>query len=775
MDSDSDQEDPDPATFCQGVSKTSTPTKRTSGLQNKDDNNEDFSISNSTPLCGDSYSQLEDLESSFMGVSLSEDQANLSGMSFPSLEGDLDLSGLSFLSFEGVEEDLQEDNKDGQETEQGQPGDLDLSGLSFPSFEYVEKDLQEDNKDGQETEQGQPGPGTVDLGIKLLETSRCTEHCAYNFSPRSLEEVHRAYRKIKTAQRVQWIAAQLQVSIGKKKIKHFLLGEKVCAQCWRKLQGISIDTYYKGKEMKLKQKSPKKHGNKGRWKPPIKTQKAEAFIANFVKYYGQHQPNKNQQHMPTSMSRKDVWIRYKRQQETREDETIQRSTFYRLLRKRFSSVKFPKESRHGHCKDCNMIRDQCRHARSDSEVAEVNFHRDSHASNYKGARQKYYKHNQKAIDSPDKYISLMMDGMDQKSTRVPHFGKGTKDTIKVTPLPLYLVGVLLASPALLFVFLDANLFPHGSNLSVTCLSMTFLKMLQSGIRLGTTLYIQMDNCYRECKSKYILFFCWLLVKRKIFKKVKVSYMMVGHTHDKIDQRFSVLTRSLEGKNITTVPKLCQEIQNTFKEVEGTGGPTVIEELFDVSSWMDGYLCGYHNHTEPRAFLFKLGPDGNSVLQFYRMHSNQHKNWTILPNFLKNEPPVTSIPQLLAPDFGRQDLKQLRTDLEKCIAELEIDDPENIYEWRRFFQRRQALEDKWSRRQQPRTTWPLKQLQAAIQRQRPTVSQPSLVRDILRARMEAEAEHVEVYTGYYKGAKKPVAKSRAKALEKEYTSRALDND
>jgi len=35
MDSDSDQEDPDPATFCQGVSKTSTPTKRTSGLQNK--------------------------------------------------------------------------------------------------------------------------------------------------------------------------------------------------------------------------------------------------------------------------------------------------------------------------------------------------------------------------------------------------------------------------------------------------------------------------------------------------------------------------------------------------------------------------------------------------------------------------------------------------------------------------------------------------------------------------------------------------------------------
>ncbi|KAI8493128.1 hypothetical protein Bbelb_291320 [Branchiostoma belcheri] len=49
---------------------------------------------------------------------------------------------------------------------------------------------------------------------------------------------------------------------------------------------------------------------------------------------------------------------------------------------------------------------------------------------------------------------------------------------------------------------------------------------------------------------------------------------------------------------------------------GTGGPTVLEEIHDVSGWMDSYLCEYHNHVEPRAFLFKLGTDGHSVAQFY---------------------------------------------------------------------------------------------------------------------------------------------------------------
>lgn len=101
------------------------------------------------------------------------------------------------------------------------------------------------------------------------------------------------------------------------------------------------------------------------------------------------------------------------------------------------------------------------------------------------------------------------------------------------------------------------------------------------------LFLQMDNCYRECKNRYILGFCSLLVEKGIFKEVgrplslitsskqssfqimsfsipsiiscaesfnylffsffvvfsswqvRLSFLMVGHTHEDVDQVLNV--------------------------------------------------------------------------------------------------------------------------------------------------------------------------------------------------------------------------------------------
>ena len=45
-----------------------------------------------------------------------------------------------------------------------------------------------------------------------------------------------------------------------------------------------------------------------------------------------------------------------------------------------------------------------------------------------------------------------------------------------------------------------------------------MPFFQNG-RLPPVLYLQMDNCYRECKNRYIMAFCAFLVEKKIFKKV----------------------------------------------------------------------------------------------------------------------------------------------------------------------------------------------------------------------------------------------------------------
>ena len=53
-------------------------------------------------------------------------------------------------------------------------------------------------------------------------------------------------------------------------------------------------------------------------------------------------------------------------------------------------------------------------------------------------------------------------------------------------------------------------------------SQTIFSFQQEG-SLPPYLFLQMDNCYRECKNKYILGFCALLVEKSIFKEVSYSH------------------------------------------------------------------------------------------------------------------------------------------------------------------------------------------------------------------------------------------------------------
>uniref|UniRef100_A0A7M5V597 DUF7869 domain-containing protein n=1 Tax=Clytia hemisphaerica TaxID=252671 RepID=A0A7M5V597_9CNID len=52
--------------------------------------------------------------------------------------------------------------------------------------------------------------------------------------------------------------------------------------------------------------------------------------------------------------------------------------------------------------------------------------------------------------------------------------------------------------------------------------------LQDGV-LPPVLYVQMDNCWRENKNQFLLAFFAFLVLKRIVKKVRLSYLLVGHT------------------------------------------------------------------------------------------------------------------------------------------------------------------------------------------------------------------------------------------------------
>ena len=138
-------------------------------------------------------------------------------------------------------------------------------------------------------------------------------------------------------------------------------------------------------------------------------------------------------------------------------------------------------------------------------------------------RSKYQHHREKARSSPDKYMTIIIDGMDQAKTNLPQTSLLAKSLSTLWKLRTHVTGVLLHTKCqygkIAYTFVDLLQFPHDSNLTITVL----LKVLQSYAdlyqKLPETLYLQMDNTCRENKNKYILAFCAMLVEMKIFKKV----------------------------------------------------------------------------------------------------------------------------------------------------------------------------------------------------------------------------------------------------------------
>ena len=88
------------------------------------------------------------------------------------------------------------------------------------------------------------------------------------------------------------------------------------------------------------------------------------------------------------------------------------------------------------------------------------------------------------------------------------------------------------------VFITYPNVHNDPNLTVTMIQRVLMNW---GHLLPPILYIQLDTSVRENKkfNSSIFRYLSMLVEQCVFKKVKVNFLLVGHTHDHIDQRCSL--------------------------------------------------------------------------------------------------------------------------------------------------------------------------------------------------------------------------------------------
>ena len=119
--------------------------------------------------------------------------------------------------------------------------------------------------------------------------------------------------------------------------------------------------------------------------------------------------------------------------------------------------------------------------------------------------------------------------MDQSKTNLPQIAQSTKSTQNLWRVRTHLTGALAHTEAvkgkLAFGFYDLLQWPHDCNLTIHVL-LSIIQQLPK--KIPEVLYLQLDNCFRENKNKYLLGFCALLVKLKVFQKVWSESLLSIH-------------------------------------------------------------------------------------------------------------------------------------------------------------------------------------------------------------------------------------------------------
>jgi hypothetical protein len=298
-------------------------------------------------------------------------------------------------------------------------------------------------------------------------------------------------------------------------------------------------------------------------------------------------------------------------------------------------------------------------------------------------RSKYHKHIHKARSNPEKYLTIILDGMDQQKSAVPLLAKESKSVQGLWRLRTHITGAIVhtASPhgRKVYAYVDYLQWPHDSNLTINILEDILSKW--SGSTLPEVLYLQLDNCYRENKNRFLFGYCSLLVELNIFRKVRINFLHVGHTHADCDQFFSRISPYITKHGAESLQDLSSKLQQCY-----TPNPEVniLDTVYNYKEILDDILYPISGHSKPLCFKFQKHRD-QCLLDYRETSSDVWKR--VEDPLIKITPVISGTPDIVQPSTTKMEMAHLQHDIPKWLPWLHEAAAE---EWKRFLQ--QPLEE-----------------------------------------------------------------------------------
>ena len=163
-----------------------------------------------------------------------------------------------------------------------------------------------------------------------------------------------------------------------------------------------------------------------------------------------------------------------------------------------------------------------------------------------GERREYAERRYLARQQPDKYMSTISDGMAQLHCLLPYFGN--QYTVNVN-YRQHIQGIINHGRTLT-LYRTFNNICNGSNLAIHTWLLNLEAIYEGFGSLPDTIFAQIDGGSENANTT-MKGICELLVARGLTKKVVLSRLPPGHTHEDIDAVFGKIWKYLAGRAIYT--------------------------------------------------------------------------------------------------------------------------------------------------------------------------------------------------------------------------------
>jgi len=166
-----------------------------------------------------------------------------------------------------------------------------------------------------------------------------------------------------------------------------------------------------------------------------------------------------------------------------------------------------------------------------------------------------------------------------------------------------------------FLYVADPVLPANANLNVEVLYQTLQYMLEvladpNDDRITVPpdeLFIQVDGA-SDNRALVVFMFCELLIRMGMFDTIKMSFLIVGHTHNDIDQKFAPITKALRAETIKSVDDLIKAYWAAYPH----DPPLAIKRIAAVGDYTQWLVaeCGL-----PFAGCSRRTPDENRPHQY----------------------------------------------------------------------------------------------------------------------------------------------------------------